>query len=85
MRQIFVQLNAYPNQNLVKRVGLGTEKLTLAKAPRTPRLGYGFNCGGAMMKDGITITVNVMPEEDLGDLFGFARVNTKEPSSPLKR
>ncbi len=37
------------------------------------------------MKDGIIITMNVMPEEDLGDLCGFARVNPKEPSSPLKR
>ena len=50
--QIFDQLNAYPTQNLVKRVGLRTGKLTLAKAPRTQRQGFGFNGGGAMMKDG---------------------------------
>ena len=34
------------------------EDLTLAKAPRTQRLGYG---GGAMMKDGMIITVNGLP------------------------
>ena len=37
------------------------EDLTLAKAPRTQRQGYGLNGGGAMMKDGMIITVNGLP------------------------
>ena len=39
-----------------------------------------------MMKDGITRTVNGLPEEeDLGDLGGLARANPEEPPNHVEQ